>query len=257
MRKYVTAFGVLFSHMQVVRFNDDGSENNRVVVPIKYGPKEKWAVKTIEDPDLVRTKAIVLPRMAFEMIGFKYDSSRKQPTTTYTSFTPFQGDATQYKSASLMYSPVPYNIEFNLYILTKSVDEASQIVEQILPMFAPDFTLTMNTVPEMQQVATIPILLEAVEGLDNWDGAFTERREIIWTLRFQMKAYFYGPIRNGKPIITSATINFVNGSGAVVDSITTSAAPDQEQNSSDAVRWIGFDPVREHNDPTDPFGFID
>ena len=78
-----------------------------------------------------------------------------------------------------------------------------QIVEQVLPFFQPDYTLTIKDMEDMGiQFRDIPIVLNSINYEDNYRGDYQERRSIIYTLAFTTKFYLYGPVTSSKVIKT-------------------------------------------------------
>lgn len=192
IRKYVIAFGHLFNGIDVVRYHTTGEENHRVRVPLTYGPKEKFYIRTEQDPNVDRPAALQLPRMAFEIIGYGYAGERKQQNNVKMRYRANDADQNTF-----LYQPVPWDIYFNLYTISKSADEMSQITEQILPMFTPDYAVALNLVPQAEITTDIPITITGYDQVDKYEGNFVERREIVSTISFTMKAWFYGPARTG------------------------------------------------------------
>ena len=160
-------------------------------VPLAYGPKQKWLSRLTEDPNLNKKVAVTLPRIGFEISGIAYDPARKLQKTVKVKKVADGTDTNQVKSG---FMPVPYNINFELYVLSKNSDDALQIVEQILPFFQPDYTVTMKEVPELDIIRDVPIILNSVGYEDDYEGSFTSRRSIIYTLSFTAKYYMYGPV---------------------------------------------------------------
>ena len=198
-RKVIVAFGSLFSNLKIDRHDNDGALQQTVVVPLAYAPKEKWIVRIEQDPALERQVYTTLPRMSFEITGMSYDPSRKlnrmNKINLYT-------DPSNVGTLNTSYTPVPYNIDISLYILTKTQEDALQIVEQILPYFTPEFTLSLNVVPALELVLDIPIILNAVSVSDEYDGDFQNRRFVTYTLNFTLKANFFGPVTTSGVIET-------------------------------------------------------
>lgn len=204
-RKFVSGFGKLFSNIYVVRRHASGTEKERIKVPLAYGPAEKYLVRTEEDPTLNRGFSIKLPRMSFQITNIQYDPSRKL-NTIKKNVQPVEG---QQGTVIRQYQGVPYNISMDLSILCKYIDDANQIVEQILPWFTPGYTITVNTIPEMNYKDDISVILNAVNLTDNYEENWTTRRDIVWTLSFTIKGIFYGPIVD-KKIITKVQTDFYN-----------------------------------------------
>lgn len=199
IRKSIVAFGKLFSDVYIDRKQGDSVNGNtvqRLQIPISYAPKEKWLVRIEQDPDLNNHTYVSLPRMSFEITGYSYDSSRKVGKMQRISCNTEDG-------SSDMFAPVPYNIDISLYILTKTQEDAMQIIEQILPTFGPEYTLSINAVPEMNIVQDIPIALNSISVQDDYDGDFETRRFVTHTLTFTLKLNLYGPVGNNKRIYNS------------------------------------------------------
>ena len=203
IRKSIVAFGRLFSDIYIDRKQGDsvtGTTIQRLQIPLAYAPKEKWLVRIEQDPTLENHTYISLPRMSFEILGYNYDPARKVNRMQQIKC----GDASG--SVSTMYTPVPYNIDMSLYILTKTQEDGLQIVEQILPTFTPEYTMTINAVPDMNVKLDIPIILNSVAVNDEYDGDFQTRRFVTHTLNFQMKVNLFGPI-SGRNVIETVQAN--------------------------------------------------
>ena len=208
-RKVIVAFGSLFSNIKIARKDNDGIIAQTLEIPISYAPKEKWLVRIEQDPTLESHTYTTLPRMSFEITGMTYDASRKVNRMNYITCGDGQSDV------SKIYSPVPYNFEIQLYILTKTQEDALQIVEQILPTFTPEYTLSIKPIPDHDLVMDVPIVLNSVSIQDDYDGDFSTRRFVTYTLTFTIKGNMYGPTNNGKAIestlVDVTDINNVGG----------------------------------------------
>jgi len=203
IRKCIVGFGTLFSDIYIDRREGDSVTGNviqRLQVPLAYAPKEKWLVRLEQDPNLENNTYVSLPRMSFEIIGYNYDPQRKVNRMQQIKC----GDGSG--SVSTMYTPVPYNSDVSLYILTKTQEDGLQILEQILPTFTPEYTLTINVVPDMNVKVDVPIVLNSVSVSDEYDGDFQTRRFVTHTLSFQMKANLFGPIA-GQGVIQEVIAN--------------------------------------------------
>lgn len=200
-RKAVVLFGRLFDDIIVVRKNDQsGEEVNRFRVPLVYSPKEKMVTRIFSDPDLLRQIQVMLPRMGFEITGISYDASRKQNSLLKAA----RANTTTHVTSS--YMGVPYDINFQLNIYTRNIDDGTHIVEQILPFFNPDFTVTTNMIPDLTMMKDVPIILNNVSNDIQYEGDYDSVRYVNWTLNFTMKMHYYGPISHPK-IIRSVYTN--------------------------------------------------
>ena len=195
MRKMTVAFGQVFNNIQIKRQGSDSTIQS-IRVPLAYAPKEKFLVRLDQQPSLDdRQFAVTLPRMGFEISGIEYDGSRK-----LTKVQKFKTTKTNSGVMNFNYMPVPYNISYNLYCFTATAEGGLQIVEQILPYFQPDYTVTINVVPEMGIKRDVPIVLNNINYEDSYSGDFESRRAVIYTLNFTAKTYLYGPASTQKVI---------------------------------------------------------
>ena len=202
LRKTIIGFGTLFNGLSV---KQDGSV---VKVPLAYGPTQKFLARLEQAPNLSQATAISLPRMSFEFTGLTYDSSRKV-TTTQTIAVKNPDDGTDIKK---VFMPVPYNMQFELSIMCKLNDDALQVVEQILPFFQPQYNLTINLVSLINEKKDVPVVLENITMDDQYEGDFTSRRVLLYTLRFTAKTYLFGPVTSAsKDIIKTASVRYLAG----------------------------------------------
>jgi hypothetical protein len=208
LRRTVIAFGTLFNNISIKHTNSSDQVVSVVKVPLAYGPTQKFLARLNQSPDLNKPTSLTLPRMSFEFTGLTYDPSRKVSTTqTFTVKDPNDGSET--KKA---YMPVPYNMQFELSIMSKLNDDALQIVEQILPYFQPSYNLTVELVEEIKEKRDIPIILENITMQDDYEGDFSTRRVLLYTLRFTAKTYLFGPVISAtKDIIKSAKVSYITG----------------------------------------------
>ena len=197
-RKYVALFGTMFNQLKIKRRNNDGTEVHSQIVPLSYAPFQKVLSRLNEDPDLLNSRrtAINLPRMSFEITSLIYDPARKVASTQKMRK---ENKPETDGSRSFMYASVPYNIDFSLYIMTKYSEDATQIMEQIIPFFTPDWTVTAKMVPDLDPI-DIPIILNSVTTEDLYEGGYEERQSILYTLNFTLKGWYFGPEKQNKVI---------------------------------------------------------
>lgn len=267
LRKYVIYFGNLFNNIYLQRDNSEDEVVQTMKVPLNYGPKEKFLARLEGNPGLDRNIAITLPRMSFEIINIQYDSERKTNSLGRIT-TPDPDDPSK---AAFQWNPVPYNIEFSLYVMVKNAEDGTRIIEQILPFFTPEWTATLNLNEATGAKFDIPLSLSSVSQQDTYEGDFQTRRAIIWTLNFTMRAYIFGPTRLRK-VITQAEVNTrvppLNIS--ISDSNSNNSLPASElavspgqDLSGNAVNYYGPESNRPINilnrnevDPNEEYGFI-
>ena len=237
MRRMTIGFGQIFNNVQIKRKDSNGNVVQSIRVPLAYGPKEKFLVRLDQQASLNnREFSITLPRMGFDISGISYDATRKLTRTQ--KFKRVKTD-TEGKILDFNYSPVPYNISYNLYTFTASAEAGLQIIEQILPFFQPDYTVTVNVIPELNIKRDVPVVLNSVTYEDTYTGDFTSRRAVIYTLSFTAKMYLYGPNTTQKVIKTVQ-------SDLYSDTDTTNKAREQritvtpDPTSADADDDFGF-----------------
>ena len=234
LRRTVIAFGSLFNDISIKHTNNSNQTVSVIKVPLAYGPTQKFLARLNQSPNLNKPVQITLPRMSFEFTGLTYDASRKSTTTQYFTAKSV-ADGTETKKA---YLPVPYNMQFELSIMCKLNDDALQIVEQILPYFQPAYTMTVDLVETINEKRDIPVVLENITMQDDYEGDFTTRRVLIYTLRFTAKTYIFGPVSSAtKDIIKKATIGYVAGdlTSSPTREVVYSAEPRAIQNYTGTV----------------------
>jgi hypothetical protein len=213
IRKVVEVFGAVFSDLHFVRFDANGNPYQTIQVPIEHAPKEKWYIRSQQNPmpgtnDPIE---IVLPRMSFQLSGWQYDAPRKL-TSTGNTVQVVSNNRTVLQS---QFNPVPYNFAMTLSIMTKTVEDGLMIIEQILPFFTPDYTVSVNDMPELDLEKDIQIVHDGqVSYNDDWDEEYKERRTVTWDLGFTVKAYLYPPVKL-KKVNLQTDINYkIAGSDA-------------------------------------------
>ena len=194
LRKCVIGFGTLFNNIECRKENKDGSVYSRMKVPLAYGPRQKFLARLEQQADLNQKVAITVPRLSFEMTGISYDSARKLAPTTLTL------KANTANAVKKQYTPVPYNVDFELNVISKTNDEALEILEQIVPIFQPSYQMTINLVDEMSDFRDIPIILNSINYSDDYEGTFDDRKITLITMQFTVKAYNFGPVGTAAPI---------------------------------------------------------
>ena len=206
IRKMVVVFGTLFNDIEIVRYTQAGVPKEKWKVPLSFSPKERFLTAITSDPNLIKSIATVVPRMSFNLDSLEYDINRKQ-VSTLRNFA--QNDDT---SVNTQFVPIPYNFQFSLSIYVSNTEDGTQILEQILPFFTPDFNVTVDFIPEMDQKYNVPIILDSVASTVEYEGALNEgsTRLILWDLTFTAKGYIWPPVKSGKYIKTANTNTFID-----------------------------------------------
>jgi len=238
IRKYVAVFGTLFNDINIERKNSAGVIVERMKVPLAYGPKQKWLLAVQETSADRKVTATRTPRMGFAMTGVSYDSVRKLNTIGRNVVANTSSTST---NMTTMYNPVPYNFDFDLFILVKNAEDGTQILEQILPFFTPEFTVTVNTIPDMNIKADVPITLTSSSVADEYEGDLSARRTITWTLSFTLKGFIYPNVTSGQ-VIKSIEVNFrIPGGDTEIETAEFIIFEDSTPDTTNYIILDGFD----------------
>ena len=234
IRNTIIAFGSLFNDIYCTRKDSAGTAVQTLKVPLAYGPKQKFIIRLEGDPNLDQKVAITLPRIGFEINGLDYAPESKLNRIMKKRKVQNTEDD-KLKSMLTQYSPVPWNIGFELFVMARNSDDGIQIVEQILPFFQPEYTVSIREVPEMDTIRDVPIILNSVSYEDTYEGDFTTRRAIVYTFSFTAKTYVYGPVTSSKQITKAEVKTYANLQDAAPDRVqkittTVSSGPDADDN---------------------------
>lgn len=234
IRKTIISFGTVFNQIYIKHKDENNDTYSEMRVPLAYGPMQKFLARLEQQADLNKPVAMTLPRMSFEITSIQYDSSRKANITQ--SFKASDG-----QNLKKVYLPVPYNIGFQLSIMTKLNDDMLQIIEQILPFFQPAFNITVDLVDSIGEKRDIPIVLDSIGMKDEYEGDFSTRRMLIYTLQFTAKSYLFGPISSStEGLIRKVQVDLYSNTDV--------------QNTKREVRYtVVPDPI--DASPDDDFGF--
>jgi len=204
LRKTIVSFGTLFNNIKIKHRDNAGQDFSIIEVPLAYGPIQKFLARIEQSPNLRKEVAITLPRMSFEMTGISYDPSRKSST-----MQTFKAVDSNNNNVVKNFMPVPYNVSFKLSIMSKLNEDALQIIEQILPYFQPHLNVTVELIDSIGEKRDIPIVLEGIGMDDQYEGDFTTRRVLIYTLDFTAKTYLFGPVSTANDaLIKSVQVDY-------------------------------------------------
>lgn len=200
IRRTIAAFGSIFNDIKILRIDSDGEVKNITRVPLAYGPRQKFLARLADGQSFGQVNmAMKLPRMSFQIGTISYDAAsqvNKMNQVRYGTIANGKQNA--------VYTHTPYKMSIELNIMAKNQDDALQILEQILPYFQPDYTITIKEVPEIGLKTDVPVVLSGVTMADEYEGNFVDRRVIIYTLSFELRVRFYGPVREKQVILTSS-----------------------------------------------------
>lgn len=199
IRKFIVLFGTLFNDIKIARLKDDLTTQT-IKVPVTYGSQDRLLARVFGDPELNRQPAAISPAMSFEYLAPYYDAARKLQSTLTICLHNEDGLKTQFVN-------VPYNIPFKLYIYSKTEEDGLRVLEDILPYFTPSLNVSVKMVDGYDYKMDIPIVLDSVDFENRSFGEYPDRRALIWTLNFTMKAMFGGPITGNKKLIKTVHAN--------------------------------------------------
>ena len=251
IRKTVIAFGTLFNDVHIRHQDAAGKDINEMKVPVSYGPRQKFLARIQQQPDLNKATQLSLPRMSFEVNNITYDPSRKTGVTQ--TFKVKDG-----KQVKKVFMPVPYNLGFELNILTKLQDDSLQILEQVLPFFQPGFTLSIDLVKSIGEKRDVPMVLDSINFTDDYEGNFETRRALIYTLNFTAKTYMFGPIADSTDgLIRKVQLDYYSDTNTRtakrVQRYTVAAAPKKDYNEDSVIDQYDAPLI----EPGDDFGFTE
>jgi hypothetical protein len=206
IRKMVVTFGTLFNDIEIVRYTQAGAPKEKLKIPLSYGAKERYLTRITSNPNLIKTINTLVPRMSFNLENLEYDVSRKQISTLRN----FSSDTDS--TVKTQFVPVPYNYEFSLSIYVRNTEDGTQILEQILPFFTPDFSVVVDFIPSMNQKYTVPIILNSVSSTVDYEGSDEDgtTRLIVWDLNFTAKSFIWPPVKTGDVITRANTQLFID-----------------------------------------------
>lgn len=239
IRNFIVAFGTLFSGITVRTWDKDGVLDRSVRVPIAYGPRSKWLERLRADPDLKNNVKTTFPRLAFEIVDYRYAPERKiGQQGDYLIGQRHNIKSGEKLGEAKVFTPAPWDVIIELSSIAKTQEDNLQILEQILPYFTPSLIINMDVLPEFNINKDIPITLDNIQTEDNYQTEMTEQRVVTQIFRFSAKLDFFGPMVDiGRIKHTLATI----GTNADLPP----EAPGEQHNAK-------VNPFAETDDRTDP-----
>lgn len=245
VRKLTAVFGALFDDISIVRFNENNVAVKTIKVPIAYGPKQKW-LQRLTQRDAVTTGpekkinvGFTLPRISFEIVNIQYDANRQTNPIHKTSRQHISNPDQKYAQRS----PVPYDIQYDLHIIVKNAEDGFQIIEQILPFFTPEYSVTVKELPQLEIERDVPIIYTGITKQDSYEGSFLDFRVQTWTLSFVAKTWLYPPVTDGD-VIKTVFDNFYTNSemeGDPVARITVGVNPKKSTEADPYTEYVSYD----------------
>jgi hypothetical protein len=154
-----------------------------------------------EDPDLANNVEIVLPRVVFEITNYSYDATRKIGAKGEFLLARIGNDTAK------VFNPVPYDITFQLHTLCKNQEDSLQLLEQILPYFAPSMTINIELIPALGIKKDVPIEMSSVDVVDTYEGSTDDFRTVTQTFTFVAQMDLFGPVVSNRGGIKTSIID--------------------------------------------------
>jgi len=160
IKNYTIALLSLFNDIRVPRFKKNGDKLHDVIVPIKFGNRDKAFMLSEHDIENLHTGNVnVLPRMVLQ-----FDGMTKSPERDTNKLSKINKRKVGNDPTSLLYNyhynAVAYDFNYTIYIATKTFSDATIIVEQIAPMFRPDITLKIQELDIQEKPTSVPVQIQ-------------------------------------------------------------------------------------------------
>jgi len=242
-RRAVAVFGTLFNELYVIKRDGAGNQLQQIKVPLSYGPRQKFLARIRQEENLSDPRlAIKLPRMSFEITSIDYDESTRLTRGTKRRIP----SASNAFASETMFYPSTYRLGFELSIIAKHQDDALQILEQILPFFQPEYTVTVNEVDNNFK-SDMPFVLNSVSLNDDYEGDFETRRSLVYTLSFETRVKYYGPLTDTGNVIRETKTNIsdldMTSTGSPYTSQRITISPSDALESENFTIDVSFEPL--------------
>lgn len=250
-RKAVAVFGTLFNDINVVRKNSSGNVVDQQKVPLSYGPKQKYLSRIDDEPNLQDPRtSIKLPRMSFEITNMTYDSTSK--LSPFNKISTAQGSSTK----TTIKTVVPYILNMQLSIMAKNQDDSLQILEQIIPHFQPTYNIAVKFIDGIDESFDVPITLDSVSLSDEYEGDYTSRRVIVYTIDFTMKIRYFGQ-KQSSSIIKEVITTFTNNTDSPNKYLQTLTVTPDPTTATSQETMTGFNTAINFIPPNNVFSISD
>lgn len=186
-KKIIVAVGSIFDNLTIA-----GDHVADIRVPLYYSARSKFLDKRTQQPDLdASTFDYINPAIGFELTGLNFAPERH--------LNPLHKIEDRYLSGGgdklMSFNRVPYDLSFSVSVAAKRFEDSLRIIEQVLPYFAPEITLTLNDREDFALQTNVTIVLNSVAVNVSYEGPFDDGREIIWDLQLTAKSYYYTPVQ--------------------------------------------------------------
>ena len=194
-RTYTLAILDLFSSLRHYVKKEDGTLGDEVI-PIQFGNYEKSIVlDDIENKDLGNWN--IVPRMILSFDGMNKAADRTLNKDHKISLR-VQKDGMNILKYSL--NSVPYDFNFRLLIQSRGMNEAFQIVEQILPKFRPSYPIEVREFPLFEETTKTQLLISDPTFEINEEFEEEDINIINITFDITLRGNLYPPINMIAPI---------------------------------------------------------
>lgn len=202
IRKYVAGMLAFFSNLRV-EYLANGKVYQRKL-PVFYGNREKLlTIEEHEFSELMNGNTNFLPRASLVIDSMTYDANRQNNKNVAVQRELTMQSLTNKNAFAYMTSaPSPYNIAVRLNLVTRGMNDAMMLVEQVASFFNPFYTFKMV---EEQQESSIRLQLDSVTFEPPEIDQFSNN-EVMVEFGFTLYGNMYKP-RSKEYIIDTITLN--------------------------------------------------
>ena len=202
IRKYVAGMLAFFSNLRV-EYLTNGKVYQRKL-PVFYGNREKLlTIEEHEFSELMNGNTNFLPRASLVIDSMTYDQNRQNNKNVAVQRELTMQSLTNKNAFAYMTSaPSPYNIAVRLNLITRGMNDAMMLVEQVASFFNPFYTFKMV---EEQQESSIRLQLDSVTFEPPEIDQFSNN-EVMVEFGFTLYGNMYKP-RSKEYIIDTITLN--------------------------------------------------
>ena len=202
IRKYVAGMLAFFSNLRV-EYLANGKVYQRKL-PVFYGNREKLlTIEEHEFSELMNGNTNFLPRASLVIDSMTYDQNRQNNKNVAVQRELTMQSLTNKNAFAYMTSaPSPYNIAVRLNLITRGMNDAMMLVEQVASFFNPFYTFKMV---EEQQESSIRLQLDSVTFEPPEIDQFSNN-EVMVEFGFTLYGNMYKP-RSKEYIIDTITLN--------------------------------------------------
>lgn len=207
---HLALFASIFDEMETWVYNEEGKAIRSKRIPVYLTPKEKVAalIQRQGTQDVFPGGSSIdnyLPSITISWRGIQLDSERLRGQREKRKLYVRYQDGEEEPEIHMDLQTVPYLLQLEVTVWAKYMDDAAQILENILPFFHPEAYVSIFE----KSVGTerkCKVSLDSITPNFVYEMGQNERRVIQFNLAFQMECNMYKPeLPIGKPILDIQT----------------------------------------------------